>query len=62
VWVGINVLDEHAASILTVKVSQVWEVDDYTEETGKETVHAPLPINRLHKPTGTRPHYQSPLP
>ena len=52
-WVGTNVLEEHAASIFTVKVSQVGEVDGYSEETRKRTVHAPLPINRFHKPTGT---------
>jgi len=61
VWVGSNVLEEHAASTFTVKVSQVGEVDGYTEETRKKTVNAPLPINRLHYATGTTPYYQSPL-
>jgi hypothetical protein len=62
VWVSTNVLEEHAASIFIVKVSQVGEVDGCTEQTRKKTVHAPLPINGLHKPTGKRPYYQSPLP
>jgi hypothetical protein len=48
-------LEEHAASIFTVAVSQVGEVDGYTEETRNKTVHAALPINRLHNATGTRP-------
>jgi len=62
VWVGTNILEEYAASIFTVKVSQVGEVDGYTEETRKTTIHAPLPTNRSHYANGTRPHYQSPLP
>lgn len=46
-------MEEHAASIFKVKVSQVGEVDGYTEETRTESVHAPLPIKRLHYATGT---------